>query len=360
MKYFADRSSERASDGDSLLHISKPKRRRWPWVVGLALAIVILAALGVFLWYQHATSARDPAAEAKFFTVEQGDTADVIAARLYEQGFIRDELAFRIALRLNGEAASSIKLGSYQLSAAENVSSIIAKLESGKVDIATIQIIPGKTLREVREEMVKVGYEAASVDEALAADYDHPLLAAKPADATLEGYIYPDTYEVDLTASPKVLLTTSFDNFYQKLEAAGLKDARYGDLDFHEAIILGSIIEKEVNTDEDRPIVAQIFLKRLDEGIQLGSDATFVYAAREMGVPAAVDLESPYNTRVYTGLPPGPISNMTLDALQALEEPADSDFLYFVTADDNVTHYARTLAEHEANVAQHCGVRCEL
>ncbi len=110
----------------------------------------------------------------------------------------------------------------------------------------------------------------------------------------------------------------------------------------------------------DQKQVAQIFYKRLGEDIPLGADATFVYAAKKLGVTPSVDLDSPYNTRVHAGLPPGPISTPGLSALQAVAQPAPGDYLYFVSGDDGQTYFARTQEEHEANAAQYCKVNCAL
>lgn len=345
---------------DGGLEMSKPRSKVW-----LALIIFLFAILafvvGGFLWYQKSISAKDRSATPDLFTIRQGDTADKIAFQLHDEGYIRSELAFRIALRLSGKAAA-IKAGQYRISAAEDVHTILAKLESGEADVTTIQVTPGEMLSEIRQAFIDVGFAAAAVDAALKKDYDHPLLAAKPEGASLEGYIYPDTYEVELAQGPEVVLEKSFDNFLAKLEAEQITPSSFSSagLDFHEAIILGSIVEKEVNLASDRPKVAQVFLKRLAIDMPLGSDATFVYAAKLLGIPPAVDLDSPYNTRIVKGLPPGPIASITVEALTAVAKPSKTNYLYFVTGDDNVTHFAKTIEEHNQNVENYCGVRCEL
>jgi UPF0755 protein len=106
--------------------------------------------------------------------------------------------------------------------------------------------------------------------------------------------------------------------------------------------------------------VAQIFFKRLREGMPLGADATFVYAANKAGVAPTVDLDSPYNTRIHAGLPPGPISAPGLAALQGVAQPAEGDYLYFVSGDDGKNYYSRTAEEHEANTREHCKINCSL
>ena len=117
-------------------------------------------------------------------------------------------------------------------------------------------------------------------------------------------------------------------------------------------------VEKEVPKAEDRKIVAQIFLKRLAEGTPLGSDATYYYASAVYGGEPFPDLDSPYNTRMYAGLPPGPINTVSKTALEAVAYPSDTDYLFFVTGDDGVNHYTKTSAEHEQATRLYCKVSC--
>ena len=132
-------------------------------------------------------------------------------------------------------------------------------------------------------------------------------------------------------------------------------------LTIHQAITLASIVQKEVKNPVDQKQVAQVFLKRLADGMQLGSDVTYMYAADQMGVEGTPALESPYNTRKYTGLPPGPISNMNPSALDAVAFPAPGEYVYFVAGDgpdEGKTFFAYTVEEHEANIAAHCRELC--
>ena len=121
---------------------------------------------------------------------------------------------------------------------------------------------------------------------------------------------------------------------------------------------MASIVQKEVSDPSDQRQVAQVFLKRLKEGTVLGSDVTFLYIAKKEGRSPSVNDPSPYNTRKNGGLPPGPIANFHLSALQAVANPASGDFLYFVAGDDGKTYFSRTEAEHDANVAAHCKKLC--
>jgi len=128
----------------------------------------------------------------------------------------------------------------------------------------------------------------------------------------------------------------------------------------YQGITLASIIQREVSGTKDQSQVAQVFYSRLAQGTPLGSDVTYQYAAKKLGVTPSPSLDSPYNTRKYAGLPPGPIATPGLSALQAVATPAPGDYLYFLSGDDNVTYFARTDAEHEANIQNHCHKKCLL
>lgn len=123
---------------------------------------------------------------------------------------------------------------------------------------------------------------------------------------------------------------------------------------------MASIIQREVATAEDAAQVAQVFKLRYDQGMQLGSDVTYQYIADKTGQPRSVDFDSPYNTRRYVGLPPGPISSPGLASLKAVGNPAPGDFVYFLSGDDDKTYFARTNEEHERNIRDHCQKKCQI
>jgi UPF0755 protein len=130
-------------------------------------------------------------------------------------------------------------------------------------------------------------------------------------------------------------------------------------LSVHEALTLASIITQEVPKAEDKAIVAQVFLKRIKNDIPLESDVTVFYAAKITGKVATLDIDSAYNTYRNKGLPPGPVSNVTESSMRAIIQPATTDYLYFVAGDDGVTHFSKTLAEHQALTRQYCKQLCQ-
>jgi UPF0755 protein len=188
---------------------------------------------------------------------------------------------------------------------------------------------------------------------------DHPALVSKPKGDSLEGYLYPESFQRTSSTTAKSIVRLALDEMAKRLTPERIKAFSSHNLSPHEAIILASIIEEEVHLEEDRLVVAQIFLKRLSEAIALGSDVTYEYAAVVHGGIAWPGLEDPYNTRLYAGLPPGPIANFDETALEAVANPADTDYLFFLSGDDDKTYYGKTLAEHDANIREHCQIKCK-
>jgi len=186
--------------------------------------------------------------------------------------------------------------------------------------------------------------EAARADRTLVADIDINA-------PSLEGYLFPDTYEFTRTQSINDMIATMVRRFRQEAHALGLT------ADFHRIVTMASIVEKETAVTEERPLVASVFYNRLDRNIVLATDPAVIYAAllagRYSGVIHQSDLQfdSPYNTYRRAGLPPGPICNPGAQALTAAMHPAKTDYLYFVS--DNAGHhrFSRTMEEHQHNVA---------
>jgi UPF0755 protein len=208
---------------------------------------------------------------------------------------------------------------------------------------------------------LEYGYTEEEIDDAFSRKYSHPLLGAKPKSADLEGYIYPETYQIEGTSDLTELITRSFDEFYKKLkEEDAIKKLKARNMNLHQAIILASIIQQEVADPKEQKQVSQVFQKRLAMDMALESDATFVYAAKRLGVEPRVGLESPYNTRIHKGLTPGPIANFNFSAIKAVYEPAPGEFIYFVSGDDGITRFSKTPEEHQEKIDKYCKKLCEM
>jgi UPF0755 protein len=339
----------------------KPKGKRHVvrWVVMGILGAIILMGAGLALWYElslRPVNAQDTSRTRVI--VGEGMTPSAIGKLLQDNKLIRSQYVFDIYTKLTN-TRSKLQAGSYRISPSESMQTIVNDLVAGKIDEFSLTFLPGATVQEDKDALVKSGYKKADVDAAFSKTYDHPLFATKPAGADLEGYIYGETYKFNGDASLEKILTTTFDEYYRVIKENNLIDGfkRQG-LTLYQGLTLASIVQREVPNSDDQRQVAQIFLRRLAMDMPLGSDVTYHYAADKLGVDPSPSLESPYNTRIHKGLPPGPIATPGLSALKAVANPASGDYLYFLSGDDDKTYYAKTDQEHQANIDMHCKIKC--
>ena len=248
---------------------------------------------------------------------------------------------------------------------AEYYAQLEAQMEA---DVFDFTIRPGETIFDVKKNLIEAGYEATEVEEAFGADYDFAFLQSRPEGATLEGYLFGETHEFYRSATVKEILREYLTGMDKVITENGL-EAKYAEqgLSLHEGITLASVVQKEASASE-HPTVAQVFLSRLAYGIPLGSDVTVSYALDVVDPDrqtysdnqSALKVDSCYNTRLYAGLPCGPISNPGLSALLAVGQPSNTSYLYFLTGDDGVMYYSNTEAEHNQNAALHCQNLCNV
>ena len=239
-----------------------------------------------------------------------------------------------------------------------------------EAEVFSFTIRPGETIYEVRDNLIEVGYSATEVDAALAARYDFDFLQGRPEGATLEGYLYGETYEFYDNTPVTEVVEQFLKDMGEVIDENHLKE-RYEamGLSLYEGITLASIVQKEAGSlTPEMPTVAQVFLSRLEYGIPLGSDVTVSYALDTIDPDretysdnqAALTVDSCYNTRIYAGLPCGPISNPGLAALLAVAEPSDTAYLYFLTGDDGMMYYSSTDSGHIQNARDHCQELCNI
>jgi len=350
------------SEGGALNTPKKPHKKVIKWsIIGLVTAVVLTLG-GILLWYTIQLSPVDSANTDKtLVTIESGSSPDEIATLLKDKGLIRSPKAFLWHTRLQG-VQNSLQAGTYRLSPSESTPAITEHLTSGKVDTFNIRFLPGATLADNRKVFIGAGYSEAEIDAALAKTYDSPLFEGKPAGADLEGYIYGETYSFATDTSVEAILEHVFEHYYQVVQDNNLVSLyKAQGLSLFQGITLASIVQREASPGgEDMPQIAQVFYSRLASGMPLGSDVTYQYIADKTGVARDPNLDSPYNTRRYAGLPPGPISAPGKKALVAVANPAEGDYLYFLSGDDDITYFARNLNEHEANIANHCQKKCQI
>ena len=329
------------------------------WTLITLLIAIVVAAIAAVWWYQQqllpvAANTGDHVR----LTIAAGSSPSMIGKQLKDENLIRSELAFSIYTKLSS-TENVLKAGLYNLAPSETTQEIVDHLVSGKQDTFSLTFLPGDTLANNRKKLIEVGYGETEVDAALAKKYSRPLFAGKPASADLEGYIYGETYEFDSTASVEMILNRTFDEYEKVITQNDLVNGfKKQGLTLYEGVTLASIIQREVTGEEDEKQVAKVFLNRMEVGMSLGSDVTYQYAAKKMGVEPTPLLESPYNTRKYAGLPPGPIAAPGAGALKAVATPGINDYLFFLSGDDDVTYFGKTDAEHQKNIVNHCKKKC--
>ncbi len=310
------------------------------------------------------------------FAVESGAGVSTIASELKEEGLIRDPLVFQIYFRLNSKG-ESLKAGEYEFSKAMSVDQIAEALIRGSRDnVFSFTVFPGETLQDIRKKLTSLGYLEPEVDAAFTADYSDKdyswVLEGRPEGASLEGYLFGETYEFYKDDTPVTIVGRMIEEMAKVVKTQDLqsKFAAQG-LNLYQGITLASVVQKEANNAVDQAKVAKVFLNRLTQGMNLGSDVTFKYALdlidpnRETYSNADVlTLDNPYNTRNpnIIGLPFGPISNPGIEALNAVATPDESasNYLFFLTGDDGMMYYSSTYPEHEQNKKDHCQEYCNI
>lgn len=329
--------------------------------VVLVVGLIAALAAGMFTYKNSFSASLEPlTAESneKLIIIELGSTPDNIGQQLLDEGIIADKKSFVNHARSEG-LSSSLKAGTYLLDSSKPINEIVKIIAEGKEATNTITIVPGLSEAEIRRVFINAGFSESNVDSAFKTIQPKDYVDGVSAES-LEGYIAPDTYSLGINASVEDYLIFALRQFNTNVDQDLLDGFARQGLSVNGATILASIVQQESSSPENQVKIAQVFLKRLDEGIQLGSDVTFFYAAEQLGVDPAIDLDSPYNTRRYPGLPPTPIGNFNSSALEAVANPADTDYLFFVAGDDGITYFSKTLAEHESLAAQHCIELCKL
>lgn len=337
-------------------------RRPLGRIIASGIAVVmLLAGLAAFLLWRNYQAGLRPVggSDTTAITIEQGESVSSIAAKLKAAGLIRNTRSFEYYARLH-KASQYLQAGSYEISPSQGVADIITQLTHGKVATTLVTILPGQRLDQIRQSLINQGFTEADVDAALQpAQYENsPVFVGKPASNNLEGYLYPDSFQRTTKTSAKDIVEQSLLQMQNNLTPTVRAGFDKQGISVYQGIVLASIVEKEVVRQDDRAQAAQVFLKRLRSGISLGSDVTAHYGSVLAGKGKDVTYDTPYNTRIRTGLPPTPISNVSQSSLMAVAEPAATDWLFFVAGDDGVTHFSKTVEEHEALAAKYCHVLC--
>ena len=334
-----------------------------------------LRVLGFYLRMQAPVIEAAASADATplLFEIQPGETAASVTARLQEEGLIKDADLFRLYMRYHG-LDHRLATGSFELAPNLSMPEIARRLQQARVEEIIVTIPEGLRSEEVADLMNVQGIldgeafltlvNGGSASAQALGDYSFI-----PAGlSTLEGYLFPDTYRLPAPATPADLLTRMLDNFGQRVTPDVVANAEQVGRGMQQVVTMASVVEREATQADERPLIASVYWNRVSGacstetgGAYLQADPTVQYAAGRPGewwwkppsVEAYQQIESPYNTYLHPGLPPGPIASPGLSAIEAAANPAQTRYCFFLGTGDGRHVFAETLAEHQANIDQY-------
>ena len=293
----------------------------------------------------------------QFVEIPSGSGTSAIGRRLADAGVIRDEISFKLALWLSGNARR-LQAGEYRFDHAMTVRQVADKIARGDVYVRPITFPEGLTAKQMAA--VYESKDFGEAQEFLDATKNAALVSAvDPAAKDLEGYLFPDTYKLPRTSTADQLVGRMVDSFMKALTPEVIEQAETRGMNVRQLVTLASIVEKETGNPAERPLVAAVYSNRLRIGMGLQCDPTVIYALERAGryhgnlTREDLQFDSPYNTYRYAGLPPGPIASPGRASLEAAASPADVPYLYFVSKNDGSHAFATTLDEHNRNVQEY-------
>jgi len=304
--------------------------------------VVIIPAVGVTIWTNQALSPVGESKKEKFFVIKKDENPSSFSQRLQDENLINNSFVFRVYLKLTG-LDKDIQAGSFKISADKSVAQIAKLLTSGQID-KWVTIVEGLRKEEIAQILAdEFGIEKSEfVKEAV------------------EGELFPDTYLIPVETSTEKILSIFKSNFDSKFDKNLQTQAKNKGLSKKQVLILASIVERESRNEKERPIIAAILLKRWREDISLGADATVQYALgysneekswwRGVLTDQDLKIQSPYNTRTNLELPPGPICSPGLTSIQAVINPQETPYYFYLHDAEGNVHYAETLQGHQQNI----------
>lgn len=353
----------------------------------LAVGLVVIGALavagGVALWVRNAMGTPHEHAKAnEWISIERGTAPAAVIGRLVSEGVISDGTPVLIYLRTVGDA-SKIKAGDYQFPSPITPTKVLELLETGTERTTRLTIPEGFTIFDISKRVAEfVNKNQPDRGRANEGDTGSPLVYTDqdvlallndpqkfdtvkdlaPQAQTLEGYLYPSTYEFQPGTQPQAIIVRLVDQFGKTWKPEWTEKAKAMGRTPHEIVTIASLIETESKFENERPIVASVIYNRLAKGIPLGIDQTNVYIAKMQGRwdgtihKSDLEVDSPYNTRKRAGLPPGPISSVSVSSIEAALNPAQTDYIFYVLnvqANDGSHHFFASASDFERAKAEY-------
>lgn len=342
-------------------------------IIVVLVVLILLAVAGVSFWvFRSVNAAITHSKAAEYIKIEKGSTPREIVATLAAEGIISSDTATNIYLRTVGDAGK-LQAGEYQFPSPISTIQVLKQLEKGEDRTIKLTIPEGFTRFDIAKRVAeKFGRGSDANGTALPPMDDKAVLALmddisliqdiSPTAKNLEGYMYPTTYSFPRDAKPPEIIKRMVDEFRKFWKPEWSSQARSLGRTPHEIVTIASLIETETGVESERPIVAGIINNRLSKNIPLGIDQTNVYIAKMLGKwdgtihKSDLEVDSPYNTRIKTGIPPGPISSVTESSIKAALNPQPNDYIFYVRnvdANDGSHWFYSSAAEFEKGKAKY-------
>lgn len=333
-----------------------PKRSKLPLIIGIVLAVVIVAAALFFSGVLSSCSAQETVAEGTQVevTVPEGSSTKDVAQILYDAKLIGTTGDFTGAVD-RANASTSLKPGTYQFTGGTSADDIVAQMEQGP-QTDTVTVPEGSTVAQTAKLVAqatdnRITAKAFRKCANNASSYKKDYSFVKGAyNDSLEGFLFPKTYSIAKDATADDVVRMMLDQYKQEVSALDYSYAKKKGLSAYDVLILASVIEKEAASD-NRATVSSVFYNRLDKNMPLQSDATVAYVVGHDPTSSDLSTSSPYNTYLNTGLPAGPICSPSIDSLQAACQPESTDYLYFYFAKDSngdmQYYFSKTYKQHQ-------------
>lgn len=336
---------------------TKKTKRLGIYIVFLSLIVLPIAFV---MWWYGSLEPLSETGQEQIFEVKQGMTAGQVADELEDKKIIQSAQAFKQLSKLNN-ADSKLMAGQYLVSPTMSARDVLDILLKGpEPEITKVTIPEGYTVAQVLATLEKNGLgtkkELSKAMESFTAK-DYSFLQDIPTgEKRLEGFIFPDTYFFDKESQPKEVIDRFLERFDQELDQKTRAKLKELNLSVYDWVTMASIVEREAVKAEERPLIAGVFYNRLRIGMSLQSCATVQYILGEIKPVLSIEdtqIDSPYNTYINPGLPPGPISNPGHASLEAALYPDDTDYLYFVAKSDGSHAFAVTYNQHLQNISRY-------
>lgn len=324
----------------------------------LGVVVLLLVAIGVAggaaFWFLHTPMSSSP--DEVIVEIPHGESARAVAQLMADEGLVRNATAFRWYLRAEH---AKVRSGEFRFRRDLTPPQVLDTILHGQVVLHKLTVAEGLTAREISQLVQDSGLGSGEEFLKLAMDPTFARSLGVPADS-LEGFLFPDTYELEKNAGARAIATAMVKRFQTVWTPELATKAKLLGLDERQAVTLASIVEKETGAAEERPRIAGVFYNRLRKGMRLESDPTIIYGIMLRGnwdgnihKADIHDASNLYDTYVIKGLPPGPIANPGAESLRAVADPEKHDLLFFVATGEGRHDFSATLKEHEAKVQRY-------